>query len=285
MDIQKWNIETLIDACSGSPEGNKKLIIPKFQRRREWKKEQEDELIETMKFNNISIGALQLFHLDNVKKMDKYLLVDGLHRCSTLTKYYNNPFLFGTTKTVIANIIKELQEKYGKTYSKSEIEKMCNTWFCVETLGEYNEFVTEKIFVEKFDDLKDHVKGFVDKKDVDQIAKLLLAKTKELSKEVDISKTHIPVILNTGDMKYLAILFKRLNQNGTPLKPCDILAAKWYDSKKIEIKNVYIVEEIKNHYKELKSENNDMEIYIDDDGKLFGAYEYIIGLKRYIFKK
>lgn len=285
MDIQKWNIEALIDACSEYPKGNKKLIIPKFQRRREWKKEQEDELIETMKLNNISIGALQLFHLDNIKKMDKYLLVDGLHRCSTLTKYYNNPFEFGTTKTSIANITKELQEKYGKTYGKNELEKMCNTWMCVEMLGKYDEFVVEKTFVEKFDEIKAHVKCFVDKNDVDNISKLLLAKTKELAKEVDISKTSIPIILNTGDMKHLATLFKRLNQNGTPLKPCDILAAKWYDAKKIEIRNVYVVEEIKNHYKELKSENNNMEIYVDDDGKLFGAYEYIVGLKRYIFKK
>ena len=53
MDIEKWNIEDLVDACSLKPIGNKKIKIPTIQRRRAWTQNQESELIETLKLNKI----------------------------------------------------------------------------------------------------------------------------------------------------------------------------------------------------------------------------------------
>jgi len=286
MDVEKWNIETLIDACSSNPEGKKKLEIPKFQRRREWKQIQEDELIETMRSNKISIGALQLFHRDTKDKTDKYLLVDGLHRASTLTKYFNDPFCFNRTQNLIDEVIEEVIGKYKKSYEKDEIEKMCRKWFCKKMLGCYQEFIVDKLFNEKYEELKEIVGKLADKKDKEPMSKFIIEKTRDLCKEINISKTHIPVILNVGDEKILPILFRRINQNGTPLKPCDVLAAKWHYSKKIEIKNKKIIDNIKTHYEEMSNENNKMDIYNEDSNdKMFTAYEYIIGLRGYLMGK
>jgi hypothetical protein len=286
VDVEKWNIETLIDACSSKPNGKKKLVIPKFQRRREWTELQEDDLIETMRLNKISIGALQLYQLDTKEKTESYLLVDGLHRASTLKKYYDNPFAFKRTQSLIDEIIEELSEKYKKSFDGDEMKNICAKWFCKKSLGCYNEFVVDKIFNEKYEDLKSIVKKSIDNKDRDSISKLILNKTRELCKDVDISKTHIPIIINSGDIETLPILFKRLNQNGTPLKSCDVLAATWYYSKKIEIKNKKIIDCIKTHYENIKNENNKMDIYAgDSDGKTFNLYEYITGLSAYLMNE
>ena len=149
-------------------------------RRRESKESQEDELIETMRLNKISIGALQLYHLDTKGKIETYLLVDGLHRASTLKKYYDNPFLFGRTQNLINEIIEELAEKYKKSFDEEEIKNMCMKWFCKKSLGSYHEFVVDKIFDEKYEDLKSIVRKSIDGKDRDPISKLILNKTREL---------------------------------------------------------------------------------------------------------
>ena len=290
MDIYKWSIEDLIDACSSKPSGKKKMEIPKIQRRREWKPCQEDDLIETMKLNKISIGILQVYKIDTIKKsngeeVDVYLLADGLHRATTLVKYFNNPFCFERTQKLVGNITKDIIGKYQKSYNKDDIEKLCTNWFSFKKLGCYQDFVVDKIFNESYEDLKTAIGKLVNKSDKESVAKYFLEKTRDLSKDINISKSIIPIMLN-DDIATLPTLFKRINQNGTPLTACDVLAATWYNNEKLEIKNKKIIECIADHYNELKSENNNMDIYTENnDGNKYTVYEYVIGLKRLLFDK
>lgn len=284
MNVDAWTLSDITDACSLKPEKKRKLQIPKFQRRRVWTPDKEDELIETLKSGNISIGVLQLWKIGAIGKLDNYLLVDGLHRTSTLTKYYNDPFTFGRSKKLITEIVKSIVDKY-QTYKTEDIEICCAKWFNKEMLGTYEEFADSEDYTKKIKELKEFVQTVSDKKDKDSMAQFIMDKTKELAKNMNISKSIIPVILNTGTLDDLAILFKRINQNGTPLSLCDVLAAVWINSK-IKIKNKEIIECIADHYKDLKQENNNMDIYmINDDDKTFTVYEYMIGLKRYLAKK
>lgn len=285
MQTKEFSFSELIDACSSQPDKNKKFEIPKFQRKRAWKPEQEDELIETLKTGNISIGVLQLWKINGAGKMERYLLVDGLHRVSTIGKYYENPFGFNRTKKLINELITSMTEKYGKTYSSDVISKCCNEWLNKDILGNYQEFVEDKLFNDEIDKLKEIVgTHIVDKKGKEEFYKTLLEKTRGLVKNVDISESKIPAILNSGDYKDLTILFKRINQNGTPLSLCDVLAAVWSNTK-MAIKNKEIVECISEYYAEMKQENNNMDIYEDGDNKLFTVYEYVTGLKRWLGKK
>lgn len=285
MQVSEFTYSALVDASSAKPEKNKKFEIPKFQRRRVWTPDKEDELIETLYLGNISIGALQLWKIGGAGKMEKYLLVDGLHRVSTMVKYHENPFSFGRTQEFIHEIIVSVVDKYGKTYKKEDLETCCKSWFNSKIQGNYLEFVEEKCHTEKLAELQEIVSKVADKKDKDAFVKFMQEKTRALVKNMDISKSVVPVIINTGDYNDLTILFKRINQNGTPLSLCDVLAAIWANTK-ISIKNKEIVENIAEHYKEMRSENNNMEIYSgEDDGKLFTVYEYMIGLKKWLCKK
>ena len=283
MDVDKWTLEDIIDACSSNPTKKRKLLIPKFQRRRVWTQEKEDELIETLKLGNISIGVLQLWKIGSDDGYEKYLLVDGLHRSSTLTKYYDDPFSFGKTKKAVLEIINEIAKSF-QTYKREDIESCCFKWFNKKMLGTYEEFVESKDYAHKYDELKEIIKIVADKKDKEPMIKYIMEKTKELSKVMNISKSKIPVILNAGNLNDLAVLFKRINQNGTPLSLCDVLAAVWINTK-IKIQNQEIVDCISDHYKDLKQENNNMDIYMINDDKTFTVYEYMIGLKRYLLKK
>lgn len=283
MEVKGFTINEIIDACRQKPEGNKKLQIPNFQRRRVWDFNKEDELIDTLKSTTISIGALNIWKIGSLNEIDNYLLVDGLHRVTTLTKYYDDPFCFQRTKKLILNIIKDTVDAY-QTYKAEDIDTCCKKWFSKEMLGDYSDFIESKGYAEKKDELREIVKTIADKKDKDSMTKFIMDKTKELVKNMDISKSIIPVILNVGTIDDLALLFKRINQNGSPLSLCDVLAAVWINSK-IKIQNTEIVECISDHYKDLKHENNNMEIYMIGDEKTYNIYEYMIGLKRYLLKK
>lgn len=284
-----WNIDTLMDACSKNPDEKNKIEIPKFQRARAWTNIQENLLIDTMKSNHLSIGALQLFRISN-KKMHTYLLADGLHRCTTLKNYYLNPFKFDRTGNLINNIKNELIAEYKKVYSKDVIDNLCNKWFKYDTLGSYKDFVIERTYNEKSDDLKNMIKHYIDQKDRDDIYKFMKEQTKLLSEKINISKTNITIIVNVGTMSDMALLFERINTAGSTLSYSEILSAKWYTCDKIKVDNKEIKENIKKHYEKIKCENNDMDICEDDDKtdvceddkNMFRPYEYIIGLNSYL---
>jgi hypothetical protein len=282
MDIEKWNIDNLVDSCSAKPLGSKKMIIPSIQRRRVWTNEQENELIETLKLNKISIGTLQVYKMDPIKKKEIYLLADGLNRCTTLVNYFNDPLSFTLAKKYIKEMEDDMIEKYKKSHKDSNLENLCSTWFCKENLGGYKDLVMERTFNEKTEELKAMVENVIDKGGRDAIYKFLLTKTKDLCKELDISKSVIGVVVNT-DITTLPTLYKRINQNGTPLSACEVLAAQWCE-KEVNIENYQIVECIKDHYNDMKKENNGMEIFSITDGK-YTAYDYINGLTRHLGEK
>lgn len=282
MDIEKWNIDNLVDSCQQKPAGNKKMKIPSVQRPRVWTREQENELIETLKLNKISIGTLQVYKLDATGKKETYLLADGLNRCTTLVNYFNDPLSFDIALNAIDNVKNELVEKYKKSHKDSNLETICTQWFSKESMGNYKDFVMERTFNEKTDELMDIVAKLVDSKDKDNIYKFLLSKTKDICKELDISKSVICVIVN-DDIQTLPLLFKRINQNGTPLSACEVLAATWVEQH-IEITNTEIINCIKDHYNDLKHGNNNMEIYSITAGK-YTVYDYINGLTRHLKEK
>lgn len=282
MDIEKWNIDNLVDACQSKPFGNKRMKIPSVQRLRVWTPEQENELIETLKLNCISIGTLQVYKLEASGKKETYLLADGLNRCTTLVNYFNDPLSFDIAKKYVGIIENELVEKYKKSHEASNLQTICAKWFSKDFMGNYKDFVMERTFNEKTEELMDIVAKLIDKKDKDNIYKFLLTKTKDLCKELDISKSIICIVVN-DDISTLPILFKRLNQNGTPLSACDVLAATWV-TQEVEIANQEIVGCIKDHYTELKRGNNNMEIYSVTSGK-YTVYDYINGLGRHLAEK
>jgi len=286
VDVDKWTIETLVEACSANPT-RIKLEIPKFQRRRAWKSSQEDELIDTMRANNFSIGALQLTKLPSENSIDRYLLADGLNRVSSLVKFFNNPFEFTYTKNLIEEIKIDFIKKYDKIADNTNLNHICDSWFSEKQLGSYNDFVIEKKFGENYEELKRLCQIGVEQ-EYEEVSKYLQEKTRELVKKINISKTVIPVIYNSCDRTTLPILFKRINQNNTPLSSCDILAAKWFDKQKLKVTNKKIITHIKAHYEKLKEDNNGMSIHSDPlDAKKneYTVYEYIVGLRGYVLEK
>lgn len=289
MDIEKWNIDILVDACANEPKNKIKLEIPKFQRRRDWKDYQENELIETMQINRISIGVLQIYKLESLDIKNKYLLIDGLHRVSTILKYYNNIFEFETTKKQIDDIIKQITDDYNKynyDIDIKELESILRVWFGPNILGESYKEVIDRTYKLHEDKLKKNLKKYIKEKESLKIVKdMILSYTKKLCKNIDLSNTIIPVIINVGNQDTLPILFKRINQNGTPLTSSDILAALWYNDNNIKIENKKIIDGVNEHYEGLKKENHNIEIYINHNKDLYNPYEYLIGLHKTLLIK
>lgn len=280
MDIVKWTIETLVDACSACPTHGVKLEIPKFQRRREWKRYQEEELINTM-HNNISIGVLQVYYLEKQSDCDVYLLIDGLHRVSTLVNYYNDVFGYESTKNIIEEIIDETVIMCDESIDEEDVKirSICKQWFCEKQLISYNDLLS-KNYKSKKDELIEIIKKYVSKSNCDDVYTIIMKMTKKFTKKIGLKKSIIPVIINTCDIKNIPLLFSKINQGGTPLSNTDILAATWYNDERITINNTKITDNVKSHYNEMKKENNEMELFddINHDNNTYNIYEYLIGL-------
>ena len=68
-----------------------RIEIPRFQRGLRWAPEKRKGFIKTLKAG-LPVGSLLLYPKD--QKGDKYLVVDGLQRFSTMLEYTQEPFKY-----------------------------------------------------------------------------------------------------------------------------------------------------------------------------------------------
>ena len=93
-DYEKF---TLDDILSG-----KKIIVPPFQRNVVWNEKKRKEFIQTLRAGN-PFGSI-LVHKDG----DKYTLIDGLQRVSTIKDFSINPYKYFSYLDINENLVFEL---------------------------------------------------------------------------------------------------------------------------------------------------------------------------------
>jgi len=241
--VVKYDYEkfTLDDILSG-----KKIIVPPFQRNVVWNDKKRKEFIQTLRNGN-PFGSI-LVHKDE----NKYTLIDGLQRVSTIKDFSLNPYKYFSyadiNEELIYELIKNDFESRNIFYSKSDsvVIKRCE---------EIQKFIFDEISNNK--DWNDIFYDFIEKFNVNntrEISKIFNQISKDLEEQMDIKSLIVPTIVYNGPTEELAEIFYHLNTGGVNLSKYETLSASW-GTEKFIVEDDEIIDKIYEKYENLRQQS------------------------------
>lgn len=273
---ESWSVEELVNAITDTTNKNK-IVIPKFQRNLVWSGKQKKEFIDSIK-KGFPVGALLLFKTETEKDITKFNLIDGLQRTTTLKQYSEAPTdkLFFDGKNIDEELLKKLLNLINKPdLDESSLSSSIVAWvtslkgfeeskgFSSADLTTYlNETLDLNMDLESFNKFREEAVLFVE----------------DIKNDSNISSFNIPLLIYSGPVDNLPLIFERLNSKGTQLNKYQIYAAAWTDEP-FEISNTKIIAKIKAKYESLISEGYEVDNFDPDNFNTskFSCFEYIFG--------
>jgi len=205
-----------------------KIEIPKFQRGLVWSETKKREFIKTLKAG-LPIGVLLLS-----QKGEKYLVIDGLQRFTTMKDYARDYFSY-IDKSEISDIdlmsiimvsadARENFENYKEDIKKKQFDEMRSIFVKhianAQTLGLYA--VSQEIAKELCQKI-----AVLPQQDILDIIGVVFKLVDRIDKQAQIDSLKIPLIIFKGKEDELADIFQKLNQEGVRLSKYDVFAATW----------------------------------------------------------
>lgn len=218
--VFKYKIENL-----SFPELEERAVVPKFQRKLVWSTKEKESFIETLS-KGYPFGAILIYKYENE---EKYSIIDGLQRYTTIRDYVSNPEKYIDFEEVIDNDIvsrfinvemipestyhnvrKKINEIIQQFIKNIPKEKSPTSVFHAMLKREVPEFFSV-IDVEKYQELE-------------RITNKIMNKIKN---HLNVESLPIPTIIFTGEVEELATVFENLNRGGKKLSKYQVFAAQW----------------------------------------------------------
>lgn len=281
-NYENWTLKEVSEALANEKKEGRIIKVPLFQRSIVWKEEQSKMFIDSLK-KGFPIGTL-LFSKTVQKNQEVFTLIDGLQRSSTIKKYIQNPTQFFGSLDIDETLICDINRILGQSGNQTEI----------------NQKIKECLidFIKKSDDISDiqYLEFAYALAEIFPIlnenGKLRLVgdTVKPFIKEykdnfTTICNAKIPVIIYSGEEKYLPDIFARINNQGTALTKYQIYAASWYVKGKITVNHPKIVDSILKKYDKMVEEGFELQDYNRDElktTKQFSIFEYVFGFGKFI---
>jgi len=246
-DYDKFTLNDII-------EGNK-IVVPSFQRNVVWKDGKRKEFINTLRAGN-PFGSI-LVHKEN----DKYILIDGLQRISTIKDFYNNPFKYFSYEDINLELVMEII-KYD--FMAKNIIFSKNDSVALKRCEEVQKFIFEKISEKKDwnDIMYDTLENFGITNDRN-ISAFFSQLKDDFTAKLNIDSLIVPTIIYKGPSEELSNVFFHLNTGGVNLSKYETLSASW-GSEKYPVFEEDIIEKIYDKYKTLK-ESSDLDVDVTED--------------------
>lgn len=216
----KYKIENLL-----FNELEQRAVVPKFQRKLVWSKNEKKSFIETLS-KGYPFGAILIYKYENE---DKYSIVDGLQRYTTIKDYVSNPQEYVKFDDIIEREILstflDVQELPASTVHniKRKLNDVIED-FTKEALKGNNSVATFYEMLEE--ELPDYFNNISTKEF------LLLESIKDnildrINNHLNVENLPIPTIIFTGEVEELATVFENLNRGGKKLSKYQVFAAQW----------------------------------------------------------
>lgn len=250
---------------------NNEIQLPRFQRSITWGPEQKQKLITSL-VNGFPIGALLLYR---EPRGDRYLLIDGLQRLTTLVQYKAAPL-----KHLSLDAINEVVDDFvgavkivKESVEAQAVQDAIRAWLTKQERITEN-FDGTTLLAEMSLSLELELRN---KAAVEAAARRLL---KEIRQKVDLDNRIIPVIQYEGEKSTLPAVFQALNQGGIQLSQYDILNAVW-TAERVRVDNRQIISAVKERYAAVE----EVGFQVVGVGGTYNLYEYLLGLGKYLLSQ
>jgi len=204
-----------------------KIKLPKYQRRLVWSKNEKREFIETL-HNGFPFGSILLYKYgaDENDNSDRFTLIDGLQRYSTMMDFESNPSLYypikGEFLQKVLSILFDEREKIPQaTMSEYEAKISAVLREVVISLDDSDTFYLRDQINSEFSNMVTAAKG-------DELTRLQGELISDVKSYLNIDNVDIPYIEFLGDETQLAEVFSNLNRGGKKLTKYQVFAAQWY---------------------------------------------------------
>ena len=276
--VESWDAKRLAAAFRDvHSEGDERVVIPIFQRGLRWEEEKRRLFIDSLD-KGYPFGSLLLAQ----QGVNKYAVVDGLQRGSTITDYIYHPLGQANLNKIDDYIVDEINKAlYPDDYDESrnaEIEKTV-----LGLLHEIKDFSFDNVkfvnnIIEKFPNNGDLGKLILK---INEIISPFILKLQKRHDEI--KNANIPIVIYTGSTELLPIIFERINKQGAPLTDYEIYAATW-SREKFFVNTTKIVDKVIDKYKTILDKGYTIDGYSIDEMKIsqeLTAFEYLFGLGKY----
>ena len=118
-----WKMEEFTATQIHKNQDEGKMVVPSYQRGFVWKKEQENELVDSIK-KGLPFGSMLLYKDEN---KGNYRIIDGLQRSRTIYKFIENPSKYFNADDIQDEVIEKIYKITGLQANKTTVkEKIIN---------------------------------------------------------------------------------------------------------------------------------------------------------------
>lgn len=267
-----------------------RVEIPKFQRGLVWNREKKQGFIKSLK-SGLPIGVLLMS-----KREDRYLVIDGLQRFTTMKDYARDFFSYIEREEITDSDLMAviLASETGRAIfdgftpdAQQKIRDTMRNVIAENISGRQNRNFLE-ISLDTASELCGKIPAFPEK-DMLSLSKQIYVVIERISKQAQIDDITIPLIIFKGREEELADIFQKLNQEGVRLSKYDVFAATWIDHFVTVRDDPKFIDYIINKY-EAAQRDSDLDIadYDPDEMKQSGrltVFEYAFAVGKALMDK
>lgn len=278
--IETWTIRNVAKAFNfktmSTDETDLKVVIPIFQRGLRWDPGRRRSFIDSLE-KGYPFGSLLFAKQDGI---NKYSVVDGLQRGSTVCDYVYNPLGKDNITSIDSTVLDLIRQAIFPDNNTVSINTVIQ-----DTILEY--FHEQKQFdkVQMITLAGKLIDKFPNEQDKFDLAKKIQEAIQPYfderkDKYNSICDSPVPIVVYSGPQELLNEIFNRINTKGIPLNDYEIYSATWSQNK-YQVNDTDIVENVIKKYWTLADagfEIDGFDATAMRTSKQLTAFEFLFGL-------
>ena len=285
--IETWTIKEVAKAFNfreiSMDSTDRKVVIPIFQRGLRWDDDRRNQFIDSLD-QGYPFGSLLFAKQEGI---NKYSVVDGLQRGSTVCDYVFRPLAKNNLRSIDEDVLDSIRTTLFPgnatlSINKKIEDKILLYFYEKQTFDSVDLSDLSEIIFDQFPNEQDFRSCAKNIKNA-----ILPFYTRKKEKYDKICSASVPIVVYSGPQELLNEIFNRINKNGIPLNDFEIYSATW-SQQKHQINTVDVVEKVIKKYWALSIQGyeiDDFDATSMRTKKELTIFEYLFGLGKYWYDK